>query len=168
MNMVNLATGNIEETPATIDGVDLPSRETLLAAGRRDIPELPPVREGYERGPVTYIEGDGITAQAVYQDTLIQDRLDREAAARLQSFIPLIPTAALFKALMTRNFGIGSVTNREITADVVQGHFVQLTLTGAITAQQASDGVLLQQAFEKLAAWNGTGETWSLPWEVVP
>jgi hypothetical protein len=168
MKMVNLATGRIEETPPTIGGVDIPSRETLLAAGYRDIPVLCDVAAGYERSPASYVEGDGVTAQAVYQDRLTSEIEAEREAARLQSFAPLIPTAALFKALIRRNFGANAETNTEITADIVQGYFVRLTLTGEITAQQASDGVLLQQAFEKLAAWNGTGETWTLPWEVVP
>lgn len=58
-----------------------PTPEILLANGYRIAPELPPVAEGYERGPVTYAEGDGVTAQAVYQDTLIADRIAAEAAA---------------------------------------------------------------------------------------
>jgi hypothetical protein len=97
MKMVSLATGQIEETPNTIGGVDMPSRDTLLAHGYRDIPILPEVADGCERGPVSYIDGDGVTAQAVYRDTLIQDRLDMETAeaahAAYQASLPVpMPT----------------------------------------------------------------------------
>jgi hypothetical protein len=96
-------------------------------------------------------------------------QLDTEAvSARLASFQPLIPQAHLFRILMRRNFGDGAETNREVGKDQVTAYFAGLTLAGTITATQASDGVLLARMFEDLAAWNGTGETWTLPWEVVP
>lgn len=57
--------------------------EQARAIGWRIMPELPSVADGYERGAMTYVEGDGITAQAVYTDTLIADRLAAEAAAEV-------------------------------------------------------------------------------------
>ena len=54
------------------------------------------------------------------------------------------------------------------TAQAVEQYFAGLTLAGTITAQQASDGVFLKTLFDELSAWNGTGETWTLPWELVP
>jgi hypothetical protein len=94
---------------------------------------------------------------------------DAEAAhARSMAFQPLIPQAHLFRLLLRRNFGDGAETNHELTAEKVTEYFAGLTVAGTITALQASDGVLLARMFEDLAAWNGTGETWTLPWEVVP
>lgn len=31
-----------------------------------------------------------------------------------------------------------------------------------------ADAVMLDRMFQELAEWTGTGETWTLPWEVVP
>jgi hypothetical protein len=78
--MVNLSTQS-QTIPAKLGNVDNPNRATLLANGWRDMPELPAVANGYERGGVTWIEGDGTNAKAVYTDTLIADRLAAEAAA---------------------------------------------------------------------------------------
>jgi hypothetical protein len=77
-------------------------------------------------------------------------------------------SAAFFRLLMRRNFGENAETNREVTAEVVLGYFAGLTAAGTITAQQASDGVFLKELFAELTAWNGTGETWTLPWELLP
>ena len=69
--------------PNRIGNIDNPNCETLLAHGWRYTTELPPVAEGYERGPITWVEGDGTNAMAQYTDTLIADRLAAEAAADL-------------------------------------------------------------------------------------
>ena len=66
--------------PARIGNIDNPNRDTLLANGWRDMAALPPTNSLYERGPVTWIEGDGTNAAPVYTDTLIADRLAAEAA----------------------------------------------------------------------------------------
>lgn len=78
--MINIHTQS-REVPNRIGGTYNPTVEMLRTEGWREEPELPPIADGYERGPVTYVEGDGVTAQAVYQDTLIADRLAAEAAA---------------------------------------------------------------------------------------
>ena len=55
------------------------SKDLLKSVGWRIKPALPPVESGYERLSVSYIDGENDTAIAIYTDTLIQDRLDREA-----------------------------------------------------------------------------------------
>ena len=83
MQLVNLATGRIEEVPARIDATDNPglNMQFMLDHGWRQLPVIAEPAAGFERlVQPSYMEGDGITAQAVYHDTLIQDRKDREAA----------------------------------------------------------------------------------------
>jgi hypothetical protein len=85
MNYININTQQTE-IPSTVGitkGVTWDnSQEMLKELGWRIRPELPPVEEGYERLSVVYVEGDGTTASAQYTDTLIQDRLNAEEAAR--------------------------------------------------------------------------------------
>lgn len=70
------------DVPARIGATYNPGIDLLRAFGWRDEPPAPPpVAEGYERGPVRLVEGDGIVGRWEYSDTRIQDRLDREAAA---------------------------------------------------------------------------------------
>jgi hypothetical protein len=156
------------DRPAQIGNIQSPNDETLIARGWRYEPAVPAVAEGYVRQSIRLVEGDGRTGTWQIVDRL-QSEIDAEAAAaRLASFQPLIPQAHLFRILIRRNFGDGAETNREVGKDQVTAYFAGLTLAGTITATQASDGVLLARMFEDLEAWNGTGETWTLPWEVVP
>jgi hypothetical protein len=34
--------------------------------------------------------------------------------------------------------------------------------------QELADAIVLGKLFAELVAWNGTGETWTLPYEVLP
>jgi hypothetical protein len=55
------------------------SRKLLKDLGWRIAPELPAIMEGFERLSIQYVDGnESDTAQAIYTDTLIQDRLDEE------------------------------------------------------------------------------------------
>lgn len=79
MNLVNIITQS-QTPPVKVGSTFNPDLSTLVAGGWRIRPDVPEVAKGYERlTGVTYAEGDGKTACAVYADTLIQDRLDREA-----------------------------------------------------------------------------------------
>jgi hypothetical protein len=55
-----------------------------------------------------------------------------------------------------------------VTATVVAGYFTGKQIAGTITAQELADAVVLDKLFESLRRWNGTDETWTLPWEYVP
>jgi hypothetical protein len=144
MKLVNIITQS-QYVPTSIGGIENQSIEDYRAYGWREIPANPNPDDSSYSGPVTYVEGDGITAKAVYKD----------------SFIPHIASASLFRTLLRRNFGPNAEVNREVTKDAVLGYFAMLTLNQTITAQQASDGVFLKELFTELADFNG-GETWTL------
>ena len=85
-NYININTQETEipNTVGAAKGVTWDnSQDVLKDLGWRIKPELPPTLEGFERLSVTYTEGDGTTAQAIYTDTLIQDRLDVEESERV-------------------------------------------------------------------------------------
>ena len=165
----NIHTGaELEDWPNQVGSTVNATPEQAQAIGWRDMPPEPYLAAGCVRVSKTFGEGDGVTGAWEVVDRL-QTELDAEwAHARSMAFQSLIPQAHLFRLLLRRNFGDGSETNRELTAEKVTEYFAGLTVAGTITALQASDGVLLARMFEDLAAWNGTGETWTLPWEVVP
>ena len=155
----------MSECPNPLDGIHNPDEAMKLKAGYRYAPELPEPANGYERlSPPILIEGDGMYGEWELRDTLIQTRLDEAAAARQADFIAkgLVPVAVLFRILLRRNFGPLSETDRSVDEKMVEGYFATLTINQTITAQQASDGVFLKESFTKLAAWNGTGETWTI------
>lgn len=83
MNVVNIRTQE-RVVPCKIGGAYNitweNSTDLLKSLGWRIEPILPVPETGYERLTITYVEGDdGVTAKAIYTDTLIQDRLEAEA-----------------------------------------------------------------------------------------
>ena len=140
----------------------------LLAKGwrRKDLTPVPPVAEGYERVSQRWVQDPDRPEYAVVVvvDQSIAERKERERQARLASFQPLIPPAALFRATLRRHFGENAETNRQVTATAVEGYFVT---KDPVTAADLKDALVLKESFTALAEWNG-GETWTLPWEVVP
>lgn len=124
------------------------------------VSKLPPVADGYTR---TITAVDYATGTATYVDRLTSEIEAEARAARLATFPA--EKAALFRAILRKHFGDGAETNRAVTADAVTGYFA--TKPG-ITADEVRDGVLLRELFAVLTEWNGTGETWTLPWEVLP
>jgi hypothetical protein len=78
--MANLKTGKVETTPQKIANIDNPELATLLQNGYRLTNALPDIAAGYERNEPRWIDGDGTNAAPVYADTLIADRVAREAA----------------------------------------------------------------------------------------
>ena len=77
---VYLPTGSTGVLPSRIGATDNPTFEQCIPFGYRAIPVLPPVADGYERSGITWQDGDGTNAVAIYHDQLIADRLAREAA----------------------------------------------------------------------------------------
>jgi hypothetical protein len=151
--------------PERLGNTERPTFEQCLSIGVRIEPEIPPVAEGYVRQSIRLVEGNGTTGKWQIVD-IAQAQLDAEAAAaRLASFTPHIAHAAQFKALMRAYFGEGAETNRTITAAYVETYFLT---TNGLTIEAIQHGMALKGMFEELSAWNGTGETWTLPWEVVP
>jgi hypothetical protein len=90
------------------------------------------------------------------------------AAARLASFAPFATKAVLFRATLRKHFGPTAETDRAVTATSVAEYFMGKQVAGTITTQELADAIVLDKLFAELAAWNGTGETWTLPYEVLP
>jgi hypothetical protein len=55
-----------------------------------------------------------------------------------------------------------------VTATKVAEYFMGKQVAGDITTQDLADAIVLDKLFAELAAWNGTGETWTIPYEVLP
>lgn len=68
-----------ELVPDWIDGTYPPTREQLMAAGWREVPELPPLPDGYTRIAAKLVEGDGVTGAWQVTD---RPTADIEAEAR--------------------------------------------------------------------------------------
>ncbi len=154
--------------PDKLGEYDNPNADTLLAHGWRyaDPDGIPALADGYTRSAIQWEDsGDGVNAVAVYQDRANADITAEQYAARCADFQRLIPHAYMFRALMRQYFGDNAETNRDITREVVEGYF--LTAPN-LTIQGVQHGMTLQGLFAELSTWNGTGETWSLPWEIVP
>jgi hypothetical protein len=91
-----------------------------------------------------------------------------EEAARIASFQPLTPVASLYRITLRKHFGDNAETNHDVTKSSVSAYFEQKRMAGTITAVETADALALTMYFDILAAWNGTGETWTVPWQVVP
>lgn len=154
-----------EEIRANFPNADA---SVLLAKGwrRKDPTPVPPVAAGCERVSARWVQDPERPEWAVFVvvDQSIAERQERERQARLASFQPLIPKAAVYKAILRKHFGGGAETNRDVTATAVEAYFVQKE---PATAGDLKDAVLLKELFAVLSVWNG-GETWTLPWGVVP
>ena len=81
---INTQETNIPDTIGITKGITWENSTDLLKSlGWRIKPELPPVADEYERLSILYVDGYEDTATAIYTDTLIQDRLDREEVERI-------------------------------------------------------------------------------------
>jgi hypothetical protein len=112
------------------------------------------------------IEGDGVNGAWE-----VIDRSKAEMQAEWQSAkMATFPAqeAMIFRLTMRRNFGDNAETNHAIDAKAVESYFVGKQVAGTITVQELADASVLERLFTVLSAWNGTGETWSLPWGVLP
>jgi hypothetical protein len=181
MNQRNIHT-QAPDIPANIDGETPPSVPTLRAHGWRIEPPVPPVQDGYTRtstrpdgAPGLFIEGDGETGAWEVVDRPNADIEAEKAAqaaaataARAEAFKLFAQPAALFRATLRKHFGDGAETNKAVTAEAVAAHFEAKRMNATITALDTADAMALRMYFDMLSQWNGTGETWSLPWEVVP
>ena len=147
----NTITGQVSETvPAGIyEGIDYhgaPPADVAARAGWVDVtPEI----------------------QAII-DAAEAQRQAEAAAARIASFQPLIPVASLYRATLRKHFGDNAETNHDVTKSSVSAYFEQKRMAGTITAVETADALALSMYFDILADWNGTGETWTLPYQVVP
>ena len=162
--LININTQSTE-VPQHVGATVSPTFEILMPLGWRNADETIPLEGGYER---TWIQDPENEDRAIPSDTLISERLERELQEKISSFIPLIPTASVFKLALRRNFGVGAETNKAVTMTAVANYFTMKQMNGTITTQELADAIMLDRLFKELETWNGTGETWTLPWEMVP
>jgi hypothetical protein len=90
------------------------------------------------------------------------------AAARLASFAPYAAKATLFRETLRKHFGPTAETDHAVTATSVAEYFMGKQVAMTITTQELADAIVLDKLFAELEAWNGTGETWTLPWNALP
>lgn len=100
--------------------------------------------------------------------------VEAKRLARLNSFTPYIPHAALYKQTLRTLFPeiIEPEKNVEITYEAVADRLTAIALNPATTLEQRvfslQMGMLLKELYIKLSSWNMTNETFTLPWEIVP
>jgi hypothetical protein len=118
---------------------------------------------------------DGVNYTEATTDYTEQEWAEKQAAeaaaaeaARLARFAPYVAIAGLYRATLRKHFGDNAETNHAVTKTSVSAYFENKRMSGAITAVETADAVALNIYFDLLAAWNGTDETWTLPYEVLP
>ncbi len=167
----------ISECPNPLNGVYNPPDALKHAAGYRIVPPLPAIPDGFMETSCVLGDGDGVTGAWIQTvrptaDIEAEAQAAREAmeAASLAAKMATFPAqeAAIFRLTMRRNFGDNAETNRAIDAKAVENFFVGKQVDATITVQELADASVLERLFAKLSTWNGTGETWTLPWELVP
>jgi hypothetical protein len=104
-----------------------------------------------------------------------QQAVEAEAAAvlldaqqsRAAQFSALAPMVSLYVTTLRKHFGDGAETNCEVTETAVAAYFEGKRMAGTITACETADAIALTRYFDILSRWNGTGETWTLPYELL-
>lgn len=128
---------------------------------------ISPTEDQYATRYVRFLEHSGDTPDGQrVAHVMYHDMGDHVAEERVYEDVPpppppppeLLAMAADFRYTLRKHFGEGAETNREVTATVVTNYF--LTAPG-LSVDDLRDGLKLERQFEKLAAYNGTGETWT-------
>jgi hypothetical protein len=168
MQYANIITGELAGSlPASLEvsgGMTIgPTWEQCLAAGWRRVVETDTPDEGCVVTHWTPLEVDGETCRL---EIAVQSNVQAEKVARLTQEIVFL--AQTFRIALRRNFGANAETNQAVTAQAVTAHFLQATAAGTMTPVQIADAMLLANLFPRLSEWNGTGETWTLPWAQIP
>jgi len=97
-----------------------------------------------------------------------------QQVAKRNSFTALIPYAIIYKQTLRNLFPEYETpeTNITVTYDMVQQRLLTLTSDPEITLEQRlnllQSGIVLKELFTKLSTWNGTEETFTLPWDMLP
>ena len=102
----------------------------------------------------------------------LEEQIEATRLARLNSFTPFIPHAALYKQTLRTLFPEVVEPEKSITYTLVANRLIGITLNPESTLEQKVTGlqmsILLKELFAELSYWNRTDETFTLPWEVVP
>jgi len=163
MKWVNIETQS-QTIPAIIDGTMPPRTDQLTAAGWRLWDEAEPaIPDGMEVLGRSFAQDPDNPMRAVVVHALgsISERQATEAAAAQARLAAIAPSASLFRATLRKHFGDGAETNRDVTAASVAAHFMAAQASGTIMAAELADAVVLDKLFVQIAAFTGTGETWS-------
>jgi hypothetical protein len=152
--------------PNPHNGIYNPTIEQLIPDGFRVMPELPPIADGYTRLSIKAVEDDGYNGKWEVIDKLTSEIEAEAKAARLADFTAkgLVPKAQKFRLLLRAYFGSNAETNHDITAEVVANYFLT---TSGLSVENVQHGIALEKLFQELSTWNGTVETWTLPWESI-
>ena len=162
---------DVQEMPGSLRNISNATIADFVADGWREYVKsgLPNIKSStWADNGTQYYETDVVQFTAEELAAQEAQRQAEAAAARLASFQPLIPKAALFKATLRKHFGPTAETDNAVTATAVSEYFMGKQIAGTITTQELADAIVLDKLFAELAAWNGTGETWTLPYEVLP
>ena len=129
-----------------------------------------PTEDQYATRYVRFVEhgGDTPAGQRVAH-VMYHDMGDHVAEERVYEDVPpppppppeLLALSADFRYTLRKHFGPDAETNRNITQTLVAAYFEGKRKAGTITVADLADAVSLDKAFTMLAAYNGTGETWT-------
>jgi hypothetical protein len=120
--------------------------------------------------------GDGNTCSEVIATSDTQEAYNAAqsaaAAAAVLARINATPCAwsmmKTYVAVMERNFGAGSASNKTMTYEQGALYFSELVEAGTITPQQTADAAWLAQYEPQLAALAETGNAYDLPFSQIP
>jgi hypothetical protein len=162
---------DVQPIPGALRNIANPTLSDMIADGWREyVPSvLPNIKSStWVDTGTKYVQSEVVQWTQEELDAIEAERKAAEEAARLASFQPLIPVASLYRATLRKHFGDNAETNHDVTKSSVSAYFEQKRMAQTITAVETADALALTMYFDILAAWNGTGETWTLPYQVVP
>jgi hypothetical protein len=111
-------------------------------------------------------EADAQAALVAAEEARAQSQADYEAR-RAAEFVAMAPMVETYRDTLRKHFGPNAETNREVTETAVAAYFEAKRIPETINAVETADAIALTRYFTILAAWNGTGETWTLPYHLV-
>ncbi len=111
-------------------------------------------------------DADAAAAAVAAEEARAQAQADYEAR-RAAEFVAMAPMVRTYRDTLRKHFGVGAETNREVTETAVAAYFEGKRIPEKINAVETADAIALIRYFAILAAWNGTGETWTLPYHLL-
>lgn len=127
-----------------------------------------------EKAVIVAAEEQAVIEAAEQAEAQAIEHASAIAAAKLASFTAFIPHAAIYKATLRSIYPevIEPEKDQSITYMVVANKLLAITLSAEVTIEQKmaalQASIILKELFTELSVWNGTGETFTLPWELVP
>ena len=83
-------------------------------------------------------------------------------ARRSAEFAAMASMVRTYRDTLRKHFGPNAEINREVTETAVAAYFDAKRIPETINAVETADAIALTRYFGILAAWNGTGETWTM------